>query len=48
MRTGLRKGKLVLASSLERAEQAMTVEESEALLAFIRRTLTWTLFLALS
>jgi serine/threonine-protein kinase SRPK3 len=33
---------IVLASSLEHAEKTMTVEESEAFLAFIRRTLTWT------
>ncbi|KDR66909.1 hypothetical protein GALMADRAFT_106079 [Galerina marginata CBS 339.88] len=32
----------VLASSLEHAKKTMTVEESEAFLAFIRRTLTWT------
>lgn len=32
----------VLASSLERAQKTMTVEESEAFLAFMRRTLTWT------
>jgi serine/threonine-protein kinase SRPK3 len=32
----------VLASSLEHAKKAMTIEESEAFLAFIRRTLTWT------
>jgi len=31
----------VLASSLERVEQTMTAEESEAFLAFLRRTLTW-------
>ncbi|KAF8166033.1 kinase-like domain-containing protein [Crassisporium funariophilum] len=31
-----------LASSLEQAKLAMTVEESEVFLAFIRRTLTWT------
>ena len=33
---------LVLASSLERAQKTMTVEESEAFFAFMRRTLTWT------
>lgn len=33
---------LVLASSLEHGKETMTVEESEAFLAFIRRTLTWT------
>jgi serine/threonine-protein kinase SRPK3 len=32
----------VLASSLENAKKTMPVEESEAFLAFIRRTLTWT------
>ena len=31
-----------LASALEHAKDAMTVEESEAFLTFIRRTLTWT------
>ncbi len=32
----------VLASSLERDGQTMTVEESEAFLAFIRKTFAWT------
>lgn len=32
----------VLASRLERVGQTMTTEESEAFLAFIRKTLTWT------
>jgi len=32
----------ILASSLERVGQTMTAEESEAFLAFLRRTLTWT------
>ena len=32
----------VLASSLERTKKTMTVEESKAFLAFMRRTLTWT------
>jgi hypothetical protein len=32
----------VLASSLERTKKTMTVEESEAFLAFMSRTLTWT------
>ncbi len=32
----------VLGSSLERIGQTMTVEKSEAFLAFIRKTLTWT------
>ena len=31
----------VLASSLEQADKAMTVEETKVFLAFIRRTLTW-------
>ncbi|KAF8076835.1 putative CDK4/6 [Lyophyllum atratum] len=32
----------VLASSLEHAKKTMTVEDSKAFLAFMRRTLTWT------
>jgi len=32
----------ILESSLERVEQTMTVEGSEAFLTFLRRTLTWT------
>ena len=32
----------VLASCLERVGQTMTTEESEAFLAFVRKTLTWT------
>jgi len=32
----------VLASSLERIERTMTADESEAFLAFLRTTLTWT------
>ena len=32
----------VLRSSLERVGRSMTAEESEAFLAFIRKTLTWT------
>jgi hypothetical protein len=49
MRMGLPKGDVpsetlesVLVSSLEHAKKTMTVEESEAFLGFIRRTLTWT------